>query len=148
MAPMHFPIDLRSTKLKNVKFQKTFGWAAMKSLFHLRNSGRNEKKTSDIKERNHRSKDNILNPTSFSTTQSNFRHKQFLKSMKAVDLKKQSKLVAEGRQKQSSWIQTILGKIKIKRRVQNFKNLGKQLQLQQKFIQVPQWTPTKTLDDI
>ena len=50
--------------------------------------------------------------------------------MKAVDLKKQSKLVAEGRQKQSAWIQAILGKIKIKRRVQNFKNLGKQLQLQ------------------
>ena len=50
--------------------------------------------------------------------------------MKAVDLKKQSKIVAEGIQKQSSWIQTILGKIKIKRRVQIFKNLGKQLQLQ------------------
>ena len=51
--------------------------------------------------------------------------------MKAIDVKKQSKLVAEGIQKQSSWIQTILGKIKIKRRVQNLKNLGKQLQLQQ-----------------
>ena len=38
---------------------------------------------------------------------------------------KQSKIVVEGRQQQSSWIQTILGKITIKRRVQNFKNLGK-----------------------
>ena len=51
--------------------------------------------------------------------------------MKANDLKKQSKLVAEGIQKQSSWIQTILGKIKIKRTVQNFKKIGRNLQLQQ-----------------
>ena len=48
----------------------------------------------------------------------------FPKSMKTVDLKA-IQTVAEGKQKQSLWIQTILGKIKIKRRVQNFKNLGK-----------------------
>ena len=51
--------------------------------------------------------------------------------MKRVNLKKRSKLVAKGKQKDSSLIQTILGKIEINKRVQNFKNLGKQLQLQQ-----------------
>ena len=50
--------------------------------------------------------------------------------MKTVDLKT-IQTCSRGKTKQSSWIQTILGKIKINRRVQNFKNLGKQLQLQQ-----------------
>ena len=52
----------------------------------------------------------------------------FPKSMKTVNLKT-IQTCSGGKTKQSSWIQTILGKIKIKR-VQNFKNLGKQLQLQ------------------
>ena len=54
----------------------------------------------------------------------------FPKSMKIVDLKT-IQTCSRGKQKQISWSQMILGKIKIKRRVQNFKNLGKQLQLQQ-----------------
>ena len=63
----------------------------------------------------------ISNQTSNSTTRSSFRHKQFSEKHEKQLTSKQSKLVAEGKQKQSSWIQTILGKIKIKSRVQNFK---------------------------
>ena len=75
---MHCLHDLRSTKLNNVKFQQTFGWAAMKSLFHLRNSG--EK---DIKERNHRSKDNLLRSNFKLYDQSIYKHKQFSEKHKS-----------------------------------------------------------------
>ena len=54
----------------------------------------------------------------------------FPKSMKTVNLKT-VQTCSRGKKKTSSRIQRILGKIKIKRRVQNFENLGKQLQLQQ-----------------
>ena len=43
----------------------------------------------------------------------------FLKSMKTVTLKI-VQTCSGGKKNHSSWIQTILGKIKIKRRVQNF----------------------------
>ena len=88
MAPMRCLNDLRTTKLKNVKFQKTLGWATIKKVcftsekaMKMRNRLPITKKEITDQRTTFQNKLQIPQPKAISDISN------FLKSMKTVDLK-------------------------------------------------------------